>query len=424
VPSDDEIVRVICDFFVKSRDFNGIPASGLARGLGTDWTDLQPKVAGLIRDRRIDAAFESYSVNPHIKRLADLPVEVQVKALAAERPAGVCLYPAADIVKGNADLSRYDGLPYSLRLASAEAQLTPVFFELSVLEKYFRDPRYSCLFHDRAGSISVHDEHYLGDQMAERDKVLVQSFGIGYDEKRNRVVVVYLRYLADLSSEHQQIWKAHEIACKCTMNSDYERSSIYGMFPEHYSVYEAFIQEQREINKLSQMIGKPPLFRATFEERRRPLEFSPMLRPTLRNLQEFALTLDKMLSENLNRDFFRGDIPLEDKITADDGSVETRQLGTITLLERWLDAKYRDRHGDHVGGEVVEPLREVRKARQPTAHSLSQDAYDASLPNKQDALLAAALRSLQKLRLIFSSHPKASGYSVPDWLDGDKIVFY
>src|SRR5260370_5103698 len=138
------------------------------------------------------------------------------------------------------------------------------------------------------------------------------------------------------------------------------------------------------------MIGKPPLFRSTFEETKRPLEFSPMLRPTLRNLQEFALTLDKMLSDNLNRDFFRGDIPLEDKVTAADGSVEVRQLGTITLLERWLNARYRSRDEEEIGNEVVEPLRKVREARQPTAHSLSQDAYDLSLPYTHDALLAAA----------------------------------
>ncbi|MFZ0276204.1 MAG: hypothetical protein WA254_12150 [Candidatus Sulfotelmatobacter sp.] len=421
---DDDIERTILESFVKSQDFNGIPASGLARALDTDWGQLQPRIAALIRARKIDAAFASHSVNPHIKRLADLPVEVQIKMLAVEQAAGICFYPSAEVVKAMADLSRYDGLPYSLRLALGEAQLTPVFFELCVLERYFRDPRYSCRFHDRAGSISVQDEHYLGDQMAERDKVLLQSFGIGYDEKRSRVVVAYLRYLADLSSEHQQIWKAHENGGKCTMNSDYERSSIHGMFPEHYSVYEAFIQEQREINNLSQIIGKPPLFRATFEERKRPLEFSPMLRPTLRNLQEFALTLDKMLSENLNREFFRADIPLEDRIAAGGGSVEVRQLGTITLLGRWLDANYKDRDGNDVGSDVVEPLREVRKARQPTAHSLSQDAYDLSLPSRQDALLVAALRSLQKLRLIFSSHTKASGYSAPDWLDGDKIVSY
>ncbi len=267
----------------------------------------------------------------------------------------------------------------------------------------------------------MHDEHYQSDQMAERDKVLLQSFGIGYDEKRNRVVVVYLRYLADLSAEHQQVWKAHEIASRCTMNSDYQRSSIHGMFPDHYSVYEAFIQEQQEINKLSQMIGKPPLFKSTFEERKRPIDFLPMLRPTLRNFQEFALTLDKMLSDNLNRDFFKGDIPLEDRVPGAAGSEEVRQLGTITLLERWLDAKYRNRDGEAIGSAIVEPLRDVRKARQPRAHSLSQDAYDSSLPNDQDALLAAALRALQKLRAILSSHTSAREYAAPAGLTETRL---
>jgi hypothetical protein len=424
MPSDDEIVGVICKAFVNSRDFNGIPASALTAAADLSWPQLRPRVEALVRARKVDAAFASHCVNPHIKRLPDMSVEDQVKGLELEEPTGICLYPTAEVVAAGGDLRRYDGLPYTRRLAVAEAQLTPIFFELNVLERYFRDPRYSCRFLDRAGSISVHDEHYLSGQMAERDKVLLQSFGIGYDEKRNRVVVVYLRYLADLSSEHQQVWKAHEVGGRCTMNSDYARSSIHGMFPEYYSVYEAFIQEQLEINNLSQLIGKPPLFRSTFEGRKRPVDFLPMLRPALRNFQEFALTLDKMLSDNLNRDFFRGDIPLEDKVTAGDGSVEVRQLGTITLLERWLNAKYRDRDGEEIGNEVVEPLREVRKARQPTAHSLSQDAYDSSLPNAQDALLAAALRSLQKLRLIFSSHRNAREYTAPDWLDGDKIVFY
>jgi hypothetical protein len=424
MPSDDEIVGIIYKAFANSRDFNGIAASALTRATNLSWPQLRPKVEALVRDRKVDAAFASHCVNPHIKRLPDMSVEDQVKGLELEEATGICLYPTSVVVAAGGDLHRYDGLPYTCRLAVAEAQLTPVFFELNVLERYFRDPRYSCRFLDRAGSISVHDQHYLSDQMAERDKVLLQSFGIGYDEKRNRVVVVYLRYLADLSPEHQQIWNAHEIAGRCTMNSDYERSSIHGVFPDHYSVYEAFIQEQREINKLSQMIGKPPLFRLSFEERKRPLEFSPMLRPTLRNFQEFALTLDKMLSDNLNRNFFKGDIPLEDTVTAADGNVEVRQLGTITLLERWLSVKYRNRDGEEIGKEVVEPLREVRRARQPKAHSLSQDAYDLSLPNAQDALLVAALRSLQKLRLMFSSHTNAREYTAPDWLDGDKIVFY
>jgi hypothetical protein len=377
----------------------------------------------LVVSRQVDLAFATISINPHIKRLHDLPPDGQVKGLAINPPEGICVYPSADNVAKRTDLSRYDGRPYTRRLALAEPQLLPVFFELYVLEKYFRDPRYLCHFGDRDGSISVRDEHYESDAMAERDKVLLQTFGIGYDATRNRVVVVFLRDLSGLSPEHQQIWKAHEVSGTCTMNSDYERASVWGHWPEHYSVYEAFIQEQVGINKLCSLIGKPPLFKSTFEEHR-PIEFAPMLRPTQRNFQEFALTLDKMLSDNLSRDFFKGDIPVVDEIVASDGKVEVRQLGTITLLERWLRRRYRTRDGEDRSSEVLQSWKDVRKARQPIAHSLHKDEYDQTLPNRQDQLLASAIRTLQVLRLILTSHPKAKGYIAPEWLDGDKIVFY
>jgi hypothetical protein len=42
-----------------------------------------------------------------------------------------------------------------------------------------------------------------------------------------------------------------------------------------------------EINKLSELIGRPTLFRKTFEEGR-PEGFPPMLRPTLNNLLAFV----------------------------------------------------------------------------------------------------------------------------------------
>jgi hypothetical protein len=72
------------------------------------------------------------------------------------------------------------------------------------------------------------------------------------------------------------------------MNSDYARVSLYGDWPEHYSAYKALVTEIAEINKLSILIGKPSLFRDDFSAGR-PAGFHPMLRPTGRGLQEFAL---------------------------------------------------------------------------------------------------------------------------------------
>lgn len=415
---------MVCDFFVQSHDFNGAPATHLVGLSGSTWPELRSQLARLIETRKVDLALASLHENPHIKRLSNLPVDTQLTGLAEESIGGICIYPSSDLMGTRPELRQYDDRPYTRRLALAEPQLQAAFFELNVLEKYFRDPRYRCYFGDSEGSISVQDEHYLSDQMSERDKVLLQTFGIGYDRGRNRVVAVFLRYLSSLSADHQQIWKAHEVPGHCTMNSDYERASIWGMWPEHHSVYQAFIQEQVEINKLSVMIGKPPLFKRTFEDYGRPIEFSPMLRPTLRSFQEFAHTLDKMLSENLDRSFFMGDIALEDREATRDGAVKIVPLGTITLLERWLRSRYRNRDGEDRSQEVVGPLRDVRAARQPGAHTLTQDEYDPTLPQRQDNLLGGVIITLQKLRFILMSHPRAKGYAAPTWLDSGKIVFY
>jgi hypothetical protein len=40
-------------------------------------------------------------------------------------------------------------------------------------------------------------------------------------------------------------------------------------------------------------------------------------------------------------------------------------------------------------------------------------------------MLGNVVQSLRKLRLMLWSHPRArDAYEPPEWLDGDKIVFY
>jgi hypothetical protein len=335
-----------------------------------------------------------------------------------------CVYPASRVLQSVVSNSRYEGRPFTKRLFLGEAQLTPVFFDLDVLEKYSRDPRYSFEFHDYSGSISISDSHYSSTTVRDRDKVLLATFGIGYDANRHRVVIAYLRYLSDLSPEHQQIWNAHILNEPCVMNSDYARATIYGAWPQHRSAYEALLAEQEEINKLSEMIGKPRLFRETYSEARRPAEFRPMLRPTKRNFDDFVHLLDKMVSENINKDFFRGDIALETRQTIDEETVVTPK-GTLTLLQQWFDTRYRTADGRRVGKEVTEALKKVRGLRQTPAHRVTGDEFDPNLPKQQDELVAAVIRSLMSIRLILSAHPLARGrYEPPDWLDSSTIVFY
>lgn len=420
----DAVLNRIRDHFAASTDFNGVLLSTLYGEMNTTWPKLRLTLGRLIRAGEISLAFASHSINPHIKRLPDLPVEEQLSRLTAEEPHTICAYPSPEVIRASTDLSAYDSRPFTKRLALAEPQLTPVYFDFEVLDRYYRDPRYRFDFHDFGGTIGVTTEHYNSPDTADRDKVLLQSFGIGYDANHKRVAVVFLRYLADLSPEHQQIWAAHMVSGTCTMNSDYLRTTIYGDWSVYYSAYQAFLTELAEINKLSGMMGKPGLFRDTFEEDR-PEGFHTMLRPTRKNFDEFIHLLDKMLSENINRDFFRGAIPLERQVPREDGTLEIQRPGTIQLLEEWLRTRYRTADGEDVSREVLEPLREVRKLRQKPAHALRGNEYDRSYPMQQDEILGRACRALTQLRVIFWSHPRArERYSPPAWLDGDRIVFY
>ena len=237
-------------------------------------------------------------------------------------------------------------------------------------------------------------------------------------------MVVFLCELAALSPEHQQAFRALEVKEPCVMNSDYERAAIWGLWGEYESVYHAFIQEQIEINKLCEQIGKPSLFKQTFGDHDRPTGFNPMLRPTEKEYQEFMHLLDKMLSDNINREFFRNDIPLEDDVERKDGRIEVRPLNTITLLERWFSKRYRTSDGEDVSREIVASLRAVRKARQPAAHAVQENVYDPTLPGLQDEILGETKQGLTKIRWALTSHPRAKGYAAPEWLDGDKIVFF
>jgi hypothetical protein len=150
-----------------------------------------------------------------------------------------------------------------------------------------------------------------------------------------------------------------------------------------------------------------------------------MLRPTRKNLYDFVHLLDKPLSENLNRNFFRDKVPLETSVRRANGTVQMQQKGTLQWLEDLLSSRYCTADGEDIAREVVAPLRKIRKLRQTPAHRLEVDEYDPTYPRQQDELLGEAVRTLTKLRWIISCHSSArQQYSPPAWLDGDKIVFY
>ena len=194
-------------------------------------------------------------------------------------------------------------------------------------------------------------------------------------------------------------------------------------FAEH-GEFDALMEEQFHINAMCERIGFPPLFRKTFEAER-PRALGVLLRPTRRSYDEFVHVLDKLLSENLNRDFFASQgMVLEDEIPRDDGRIEVRPKGTLRLLEEWLRRSVVRLEDPCVLDEIIEPLQDVRRLRQPPAHAIREDEFDPTYHQKQDELIERVYTAVRSFRLVLTLHPATRDYEVPSLLYEGKIEHY
>ncbi len=435
---EQTIINEIFNFFTESEDFNGILLSKLAKKVNIDYKEILPLIESLIKN---DSVSIQYGVNPHIIRLGHFDEEMQLKVLEeakknevkvlfsfesfdSEIPMSpitsdthpICIYPSKLYLKNNVITTKYDTSPFSKRLGYGDPQIFPLFFDIDVIDRYFNNPRYRFKFDDYSGSISIVETRTNPSSLRENDQIFLKTFGLGYNDSNERVIVAYLRYLSDLSSEHQVYWNSKLVDTPCTMVKEYYQNTILGDWTESRSTFSAFIEEQRLINEMSFLITGKYLFRETFEDNKRPKEFTFFNSPTLMNYEGFINLLDKMISENINKGFFKDEIEGFETITIPGGMIERRLKGTLTLLNEWLKSK------DPTGFEqLMGPFKEVRSERQSPAHKINENYYDKEFFKKQMDILKKVHKSLVHLRHIFQLNPLTSSVKIPEWIEKNII---
>jgi hypothetical protein len=409
------ILDAITAFYLKSHDFNGIPLRTLRNA-----DPSLDEVKELILSGHITIVFGDLHPNPHIRALTEHPPAKQIELLTSEYAENACVYPLPEHLATVVNRAAHIDTPYTLALMLGEPQLTYRSFDLAILEAYRNYPRYYYRCSDIGGRISVRDAHFETGTMLERDQVHLQTFGFSYDDELNKYVSVFLRYLADLSPEHQRLWHVREVPEKTRLHPDYYRSSILGEFPEGGSIYVAFIEEIRIINKMSKAMGRAPLFRNDYDDENRPQDFASLLRPTLREYNNFVLLLDKLLSDNIDIVFFRNDVPSERDEMRPDGKVEVKRIGSLQMLSDWLAGHFTTKDQEPIQ-EMIETFRNIRKLRQKPAHAISEDSFDQGYVRDQRALMMQAYGAIRTLRLIFANHPSASKVEIPRWLSEGRI---
>jgi hypothetical protein len=130
-----------------------------------------------------------------------------------------------------------------------------------------------------------------------------------------------------------------------------------------------------------------------------------------------------MISDNINKDFFKGEIELFDVKEIEEGLVERVPKGTLRLFEEWLLSQYNTGNQEMIK-DIFKPLKEVRKERQNPAHRIDENIYDKKYIEKQRVVISKAYSSIRAFREIFQQYPKAISVEIPDWLDNGKIKIF
>jgi hypothetical protein len=410
----EAILEAATNFYLKSHDFNGMPIRDV---LGSG-SEILTALEHLILDGRISVVFGDRHPNPHIQAFDPDPTDEQIEKLHGDL-THACVYPTRKHLSLLVNTQEYAGKPYALALALGEPQLSCRFFELKVLDYYRNDPRFGYQTDDIQGSIGILDAFDGSAEVMDRDKVLLQQFGFGYDRGiTTRVVAVLLWDLFKLSPEHQQIWAANEVSGDYLPHPDFW-GSVCGHWPEKVSIFQAFIEELQEINEMSVLMGRKPLFRQDFKDGRRPPEFGFLIRPTLAEFNSFALLLDKLMSDNINLDFFGDEVSRETLEERPDGVKVAKPKGSITILSEWLEKVVRLKDSEPKD-KMLATFRKVRKLRQKPAHAVAENVFDQQYFRDQRQLIIDAYAAVRTIRLLFANHPGTQEHKVREWLyNGD-----
>jgi len=409
-----DLLNKIIGNYLISEKFNGYPLSTL----GAE----KEKIIALVKKGKIEINFGDKHPNPHIKAFELDDKQIQIRKISNLGLENSCAYPTKEVLKTVVDTNKFRDKPFTLKIALGEPVLNFAPFDLRVLEFYRNDPRYRYSTDDISGFISICDEYNCSTEVRESDKILLQSFGFCYEkQKLERAVAVFYCYLAMLTPEHQKIWHSKLLPEDYFLHPNYEMITL-GHFPEEVPIFTAFVEELYTINEFSKLIGRPNFFKNDYKENM-PKEFGFLIRPTRKEFISFVHLLDKMISDNINKEFFKkNEVTQEVETKRSDGKITISHKGTITLLEEWLK-KFRS-PDPQPKIEMIKSFRKIREMRGPIAHEIKDDVFDQKYFKEQRDLIIEAYKAIRTLRLILANYPLTKSYNVPDWLFKGKICTF
>ena len=287
-----------------------------------------------------------------------------------------------------------------------------VYFEAKVLNDFIYDPRYLINNFIFKCNISIKEEFDNVDDFDNDNKIILDNIGFGYDENNMRIVAVFLKNLSELPYKIQNRFYTYEINNNAFLDSTFV-NSINGKWSNKTTIFKAIHYEMEQINKICKNDKK--FFRSTFKINS-PKEFNIIILPTKNEYNSFITTFDKLLSDNINKNYFKGKIELIE--ISNEGKIHKN---TIRLLKEWLEKIDVD---SEIINKIINPINDVRKQRNKPSHSIYDDEYDINFTIKQTNILIDVYYSLKCLIEKLINYYEIETPIFDEWFINDKISLH
>jgi hypothetical protein len=407
LPSRDDVLAEVIQFYLDSGDFNGLPV---------ERHDPRGEALGeLLASGLIEVTSGRAYINPHIKPWAPRPSWEQERSLT-EGLAGAsvaCVYPSPTAMS-HVDLSHMADTPYRRDLASGRGALDVVYFEIAAIEPYRNDPRYWFDLDDFGVSWGIGDEAWSDEAEPARDKITTIRAGFAFDRDELAGTGPTRRYVCALTCDLWKLTPTHQQRLRTWEVEQPERLTPHptwwamqmGEWPEHIGLFDKVLGEIEALSQAWELVFGEPLFRST--ERHRAWGW--LIRPSSTEWDQFIMLTDQLLSENLNAAGL-------DAAKAPKTNAQGDRLGTINRLVALFYS--RTSAPKHQVDETFAPLKGIRKARQKPAHAAMAPTTDADAFSRQREVLIDLAKSLEALRRFFQKHPKVvlNGWEPDDYLE-------
>ncbi len=327
-----------------------------------------------------------------------------------------CLYPTKKFLNKKIGINRkyLESAPFKKMLYFGKPVLEILYFRIDVLDRYLEDPRYTIWYKDYLGSISfdINEDSY---DRTNQDNTYLKCFGLAGNKKnRENLICAFIGDLSKLSPRHQfHFFSYMEKTNNNTIpNFNFYKNQIMGEPAEEESIFNAFLEEIKIINKMTKIICNTKLFKNEYSEadRKKLTYFHPFLKPTKKSFESFCQTLDKLFTDNLNVDCL---IEL-DKIHGNKTPIQYNNDGKIkdghlTILKKFIESNFTPLDNSNPSKLILEIWTKrdigIRAIRSKSSHYIRENQYDLQIFGMFHKTMKEAYTSIRYLRLMLTNCP-------------------